>query len=76
MNATNSAFNRTLCGGILWRRRQRVFAAAAFGFDLVVVAWIVAEGWRHFAQPVLWLAYTVLIIIPWLVGKAHGVADA
>ena len=48
-----------------------VFAAAAFVFDLVVVAGLVGEGWRHFRQPVLWLAYALLLGIPWLVGRTH-----
>ena len=46
-----------------------VFAGAALAFDLVVVAGIVGEGWRHFEQPVLWLAYALLVTIPWLVGR-------
>lgn len=46
-----------------------VFAVAAFVFDLVVVAGIVGEGRRHFAQPVLWLAYALLVAIPWLAGR-------
>lgn len=49
-----------------------VFMVAAILFDVVVVAGIVGEGWRHFEQPVLWLAYILLIVIPWLVGRAFG----
>ncbi len=45
-----------------------IFAVAAFVFDLVIVAGIVGEGRRHFAQPVLWLAYASLVSVPWLVG--------
>lgn len=47
-----------------------VFAAAAFLFDLVVVAGIVGEGRRHFAQPILWLGYAFLISVPWVAGYA------
>ena len=51
-----------------------VFAASAFLFDLIVVAGIVGEGCRHFRQPVLWVAYALLLVIPWLVGHAGFVA--
>jgi len=50
-----------------------VFAASAFLFDLIVVAGIVGEGCRHFRQPVLWVAYALLLVIPW-VGHAGFVA--
>ena len=50
-----------------------VFAGAAFLFDLVVVAGMVGEGRRHFEQPVLWLGYALLVVLPWLVGRAMGV---
>jgi hypothetical protein len=53
-------------------RLGAVFAAATLLFDLVVVAGIVGEGWQHFRQPVLWLAYVLLVAIPWLVGRAFG----
>ena len=51
-----------------------VFAGAAFLFDLVVVAGIVGEGRRHFEQPVLWVGYALLVIVPWLVGRAANAA--
>lgn len=51
-----------------------VFAGAAFLFDLVVVAGIVGEGRRHFEQPVLWIAYALLVVVPWLVGRTAGVS--
>ena len=51
-----------------------VFAASAFLVDLIVVAGIVGEGRRHFRQPVLWVAYALLLVIPWLVGHAGFVA--
>ena len=51
-----------------------VFAGVAFAFDLIVIAGIVGAGRRHFEQPVLWLAYVLLIAVPWLVGRAAGVA--
>jgi hypothetical protein len=57
-------------------RLGAVFAVAALLFDLVVVAGIVGEGWRHFGQPVLWLAYALLVLIPWLVGRATGASSA
>ena len=56
-------------------RLGAVFAVAALLFDLVVVAGIVGEGWRHFEQPVLWLAYALLLVIPWLVGRATGASS-
>jgi len=52
------------------------FVAAAFVFDLVIVAGIVGEGWRHFGQPVLWLAYVLLAGIPWFVGRTFGASNA
>jgi hypothetical protein len=57
-------------------RLGALFAAAALAFDLVVVAGIVGEGWRHFEQPVLWLAYVLLVAIPWLVGREFGVSGS
>lgn len=51
-------------------RLGAVFAAAALLFDLVIVAGLVGQGWRHFAQPILWIAYVLLVGIPWLVGRA------
>ena len=53
-----------------------VFAGAAFVFDLVVVAGIVGEGWRHFRQPVLGLGYALLVGIPWLVGRTSGARES
>lgn len=38
--------------------------------DLVVVAWLVGIGPRHFAQLSVWLGYGELIGIPWLVGRS------
>ena len=37
--------------------------------DLVVVAWLVGIGPRHFAQLAVWLGYGELIGVPWLVGR-------
>src|SRR6266545_6398866 len=37
--------------------------------DLIVVAWPVGIGPRHFAQLAVWLGYGELISIPWLVGR-------
>ena len=47
-----------------------VFFMVALVFDLLVVAGIVGEGRRHFTQPVLWLAYALLVVVPWAVGGA------
>ena len=49
-------FTRTGAAASEGLRLGAVFVAAAFAFDLVIVAGIVGEGWRHFGQPVLWLA--------------------
>jgi hypothetical protein len=38
--------------------------------DLIVVAWLVGIGPRHFAQLAVWLGYGELITIPWLVGRS------
>lgn len=53
-------------------RLGTLFAVAAFLFDAVVVAGIVGQGLRHFAQPILWLSYALLVFIPWLVGRSVG----
>jgi hypothetical protein len=37
--------------------------------DLVIVAWLVGIGPRHFAQLAVWLGYGELVSIPWLVGR-------
>ena len=57
-------------------RLGAVFASSALLFDLVVIAGIVGEGWRHFEQPVLWLAYALLLAIPALVGRATGTSSS
>lgn len=49
-----------------------LFAVAAILFDAIVIAGIVGQGWRHFAQPILWLCYALLVLIPWLVGRSIG----
>jgi len=54
-------------------RSGLVFAAAASVFDVVVVAGFVGEGPRHLERPVLWLAYALLVAVPWLVGHMAGV---
>jgi hypothetical protein len=37
--------------------------------DLMIVAWLVGIGPRHFAQLAVWLGYGELLSIPWLVGR-------
>ena len=49
-----------------------LFAVAAFLFDAIIVAGILHQGRRHFAQPILWIAYALLVLIPWLVGGSGG----
>lgn len=51
-----------------------VFASGAFLFDAIVVAGLVGQGWRHFAQPILWVAYALLVLIPWLAGRSRRTA--
>ncbi|MEX2543102.1 MAG: hypothetical protein WD314_14945 [Trueperaceae bacterium] len=46
-----------------------LFASAAFLFDVVVVAGFVGQGLKHFSQPILWIAYSLLILLPLLVGR-------
>jgi hypothetical protein len=36
----------------------------------VIVAGIVGQGLRHFAQLVLWIAYAMLVLILWLIGRS------
>lgn len=47
-----------------------LFATAALLFDVVVVAWLVGQGRRHFAQPLLWITYLLLLLIPWFIGTS------
>lgn len=46
-----------------------VFLGAAVLFDVVIVAGIVGQGLRHFAQLVLWIGYATLLFVPWWIGR-------
>ena len=47
-----------------------VFAAAGFLFDAIVIAGVIGKGIAHFRQPILWIAYGLVLLIPWLVARA------
>lgn len=46
-----------------------VFAAAGLLFDAIVIAGIIGKGLAHFKQPILWIAYALVLVIPWLVAR-------
>ena len=52
-------------------RLGAVFALAGLLFDAVFVAGIIGQGLRHFKQPVLWIAYAFLLLMPWLIARAQ-----
>jgi len=50
-------------------RLGAIFALAGLLFDAVFIAGIIGQGWRHFKQPILWIAYALLLLIPWLFAR-------
>lgn len=51
-----------------------LFAISAILNDLIVIAWIIGVGWKHFEQPLLWVTYGLLMVIPWQAGRTRGQA--
>lgn len=52
-------------------RLGAVFALAGLVFDAVFVAGLIGQGLRHFKQPVLWVAYALLLLIPWFIARTQ-----
>lgn len=38
--------------------------------DLIVLVILLKAGWGYFASLTVWAAYTLLIVIPWLIGRS------
>ena len=47
-----------------------VFSATNFILDLLVLVMLLKAGWGYFASLTVWLAYSILLIIPWLTGRS------
>jgi len=62
-----------LCGGgpAEGLRLGAMFALAGLLFDAVFVAGLIGQGLGHFKQPILWITYAVLAVIPWLLARAQ-----
>jgi hypothetical protein len=52
-------------------RLGAMFALAGLLFDAVVVAGIIGQGVKHFKQPILWIAYALVLLIPWFVARGR-----
>jgi hypothetical protein len=50
-----------------------VLAVTNFILDLIVLVILLKAGWGYFASASVLLAYTLLIVIPWMVGRSKGV---
>lgn len=46
------------------------FAATNFLLDAIVLVLLLKAGLRYFASLTIWLAYFLLLIIPWLTGRS------
>ncbi len=47
-----------------------VFAGINFALDLVVLVFLLKAGFSYFASATVWLAYLILLSIPWLTGRS------
>lgn len=47
-----------------------VFAGVNFVLDLLILVFLLKTGFSYFLSATVWLAYFILIIIPWLTGRA------
>jgi hypothetical protein len=48
-----------------------VFAAVNFLLDLLVLVFLFKNGPGYFASLTVWLAYLILIVVPWYAGRNH-----
>ena len=44
------------------------FALVNFILDLVILVVVLAAGFNYFASLSVWIAYTILVVVPWLTG--------
>ena len=47
-----------------------VFSGIIFALDLVVLVFLLKAGASYFASATIWLAYFILLLIPWLTGRS------
>lgn len=47
-----------------------VFAVVNFVLDLLILVLLFKNGRSYFASLTVWLAYVILLIVPWLVGRS------
>jgi uncharacterized membrane protein YjgN (DUF898 family) len=47
-----------------------VLAVTNFILDLIVLVILLKAGWGYFASLTVLLAYTLLVVIPWMVGRS------
>ena len=52
------------------------FAVVNAILDLVVLVLLLKAGFGYFASLTVWLAYAMLLIIPWLTGRSLGKTNA
>ena len=47
-----------------------VFSGVNFALDLLVLVFLLKTGVAYFASATVWLAYLILLLIPWLTGRS------
>lgn len=52
-----------------------VFAVVNFVLDLLVLVLLFKNGFAYFASLTVWLAYFILLIVPWFAGRSLTSAD-
>jgi hypothetical protein len=52
-----------------------VFLIVNFCLDLVVLVFLLKTGFGYFASLTVWIAYGVLLILPWLLGRSLEKAE-
>jgi hypothetical protein len=45
-----------------------IFAVVSFLFDLIILAVLLGSGIAYFLTLSVWLAYLILLVVPWLTG--------
>lgn len=53
-----------------------VFAVTNLLLDLLVIVWLFKNGFGYFPSVTVWLAYFILLIVPWLTGRSLEDATA
>lgn len=47
-----------------------VFSGVNFALDLLVLVFLLKTGFSYFGSATVWLAYLILLLIPWLTGRS------